>query len=190
MRHIFIRADPSGLWLAADVDYGHYETIQDLPKDVNKALAKRAGSGNITISYNTITGKTIVKLKANYKFSASPPLSTMFGFAAQEVVLKKMTGSPYITDMSILSNIYVYCDIVKPQFVGDTYAQLLKSIPVERKFGDTIAKTYTNIQYVPVQTKSFEIVKILLRGDTGKPVPFKRGKVVITLHFRKHTYFT
>ncbi len=77
-----------------------------------------------------------------------------------------------MADMSILSNIYVYCDIVEPQIVGDTNAQLLKSIPVEGNFGDIIAKTYTNVQYVPVQTKSFEIVKVLLRSDTGKPVPF------------------
>jgi hypothetical protein len=33
-------------------------------------------------------------------------------------------------------------------------------------------------------------VEILLRTDTGDPVPFERGKVVVTLHFRKHTYFT
>ena len=57
------------------------------------------------------------------------------------------------------------------------------------KFGDVIAKTFISIQYVPVQTKSFEVVEVLLRSDTGDPVPFERGKVVITLHFRQHTYF-
>ena len=174
--------DTSGFWLAADVDYGHYETIEDLLKDVNKMLAKRVGSGNIAISYNTITGKTVVKLKTRYKLSVSLPLSTMFGFEAKEIILEKTTTeSPNVADMSVISNIYTYCDILEPQIVGDTNAQLLKSIPVEGKFGDIIAKTYTNIHYVPVQTKLFEIVKILLRGDTGKPVPFERGKVVI--HF-------
>ena len=92
--------------------------------------------------------------------------------------------------MFVISNIYVYCDILKPQIVGDTNAQLLKNIPVEGNFGDIIAKTYTNIQYMPVETKSFEIVKVLLRGNTGNPVQFECGKVVITLHFRKHSYFT
>ena len=48
---------------------------------------------------------------------------------------------------------------------------------------DVIAKTFTNIQYVPVQTKSFEDVEIVLKNDTGKPVPFERGKVIATLHF-------
>ncbi len=92
--------------------------------------------------------------------------------------------------MSPMSTIYVYCDIVEPQVVGDTNAQLLKTIPVEGKFGDVIAKTFTNIQYVPIQTRSFENIEILLRNDTGDPVPFELGKVVITLHFRQRTYFT
>ena len=65
-----------------------------------------------------------------------------------------------------------------------------KTIPVEGKYGDVITKTFTNIQYVPIQTKSFEDMEILLRTDTGEPVPFESGKVVITLHFRQHSYFT
>ncbi len=55
-----------------------------------------------------------------------------------------------MADMSLMSTIYVYCDIVEPQVIGDTNAQLLKTIPVEGKFGDVIAGTFTNIQYVPI----------------------------------------
>ena len=84
----------------------------------------------------------------------------------------------------------MYCDIVEPQVVGDVSAQLLRSIPVEGNFGDIISQTFVNIQHAPVLRKSFEDVEILLRGDTGDPVPFERGKVVVTQHFRKHTYFT
>ena len=103
---------------------------------------------------------------------------------------KKPTESPYVADLTTVLTIYIYCDIVEPQIVGDTSAQLLKSIPAEGRFGDIIAKTFTNIQYVPIRTKSFEVVEVLLRNDPGYPVPFERGKVVITLHFEKHIYFT
>jgi hypothetical protein len=44
------------------------------------------------------------------------------------------------------------------------------------------------MQYVPVQTKSFEDVEILLRNDTGDPVPFERAKVIATLYFRKQSF--
>ena len=114
----------------------------------------------------------------------------MLGFGGTVPVIKKTTESPYAPDLTVVSTIYVYCDIVEPQIVGETSAQLLKSIPAQEKFGDVITKTFTNIQYVPIRTKSFEVVKVLLRSDTGDPVPFERGKVVITLHFRQHNYFT
>ena len=87
----------------------------------------------------------------------------------------KTTESPYVADLAALSTIYIYCNIVQPQIVEDTNAQLLKSIPVVETFGDIITKTFTNIQYVPIQRKSFEDVEILLRSDTGDPVPFDVG---------------
>lgn len=77
-----------------------------------------------------------------------------------------------------------------PQFVGDTNARLLRNIPVEGKSGEVITKTFTNLQYVPAQTKSFEEIESLLKNDTGDPVPFERGKVVTTPHFRQHSYFS
>jgi hypothetical protein len=70
--------------------------------------------------------------------------------------------------------IHTYCNIVKPQIVGNINAKLLKTILVEGKHSDVITKTFTNIQYVPVQTKSFEDVKIFIRTDIGDPVPFER----------------
>ena len=103
---------------------------------------------------------------------------------------KKTTESPYVSDLFGITTIYVYCNIVQPQIVGDSSSHLLRTIPVNGKSGDVIAKTFTNIQYVPVQTKSFEDVEILLRDDTGSPVPFERGKVIATLYFRKQSYFT
>ena len=126
-----------------------------------------------------------------YQLGLTEQMSITLGFGGNDMkIITKTTESPYVADLTIVSTIYMYCDIVEPQIVGDTSAQLLKSIPVEGKFGDIIAKTFTNIQYVPIQTRSFEAVEILLRNDTSDPVPFERGKVVITLHFRQHSYFT
>jgi hypothetical protein len=119
-------------------------------------------------------------------------MSIILGFGGNDTYITKTTVSPYLVDLAAVSNIYVYCDIVEPQIVGDTSVRLLKSIPVQGKFGDVIAKTFTNIQYVPVQKKSFEDMEVLLRSDTGEPVPFERGKVIVTLHFKQQnsSYFS
>ena len=95
-----------------------------------------------------------------------------------------------MADLFGITSIFVYCDIVQPQIVGDTSVPLLRTIPVGEKSGALITKTFTNIQYVPVQKKSFEDVEILLRSDTGDAVPFERGKVIATLYFRKRSYFS
>ena len=110
-------------------------------------------------------------------------LSIMLGFGGKEPIIKKTTESPYAADLTV-------CDIVEPQIVGDTIAQLLESISTQGKFGDVIAETFTNIQYVPILKKSFQVVEVPLKSDAGDPVPFEPGKVVVTLHFRQHTYFT
>ncbi len=186
--HVYY-ADRSGTFSTVYVSYGYYETVQELIKAMNKVLARDVND-NIKLTYNVLTGKVTVQLKNGYQLVLTGRLSIVFGFGGKEVLLKKTTQSPYVADMFPMSTIYVYCDIVEPQIVGDTNAQLLKTIPMEGKFGDVIAKTFTNIQYVPIRTKSFENIEILLRNDTGEPVPFERGKVVSTLHFRQHTYFT
>jgi hypothetical protein len=116
-------------------------------------------------------------------------MSIILGFGGKEIKIVKTTMSPYVADLHGLTTIFAYCNIVQPQIVGDTNAKLLRSVPVEGKMGDVVTKTFTNIQYVPVQTKSFEDIEILLRDDTGDPVSFERGKVLATLHFRQQDRF-
>ena len=182
--HIFYM-DTSGVFQQAIIDYGYHQSMQDLVKAANKALAKNVND-NIKSTYNTLNGKVTVQLKKGYQLGLIGRMSIILGFGDTDLkIITKTTVSPNVTDLTVVSTIYVYCDIVDPQVVGDTSAQLLKSIPAEGKFGDVIAKTFTNIQYVPVQTKSFENVEVLLRNDTGDPVPFERGKVIITLHFKQ-----
>jgi hypothetical protein len=103
-------------------------------------------------------------------------MSIVLGFGGKETKIEKTTTSPYAADLHGFMAIYVYCDIVQPQIVGNTSAKLLRSIPVQAKLGDVITKMFTNIQYVSVQTKSFEDVEIVLRNDTGDPVPLNMGR--------------
>ena len=146
--------------------------------------------GGVHFKEDEVTKKVTMEIKSGYSMILNKRMSRILGFGGVVVRHKKTVESPYISDLSVLSAIYVYCDIVEPQVVGDTNAQLLRSIPLEGKFGDIISETFVNIQYSMVQRKLFEDIEILLRGDTGDPVPFERGKVVVTLHFRKYTYFT
>ena len=44
---------------------------------------------------------------------------------------------------------------------------------------------FDHVQYMPVLSSEFEDVEIEIRDDTGRPVPFERGKVTVTLNLRR-----
>ena len=113
----------------------------------------------------------------------------MLGFGGGDIKIRKSKESPYVPELHSITSIYVYCNIVQPQIVRNTSVPLLRTIPVSGNSGDVITKMFTNIQYMPVQRKSFEDIEILLTTDTGYPMPFERGKVIVTLYFKKQSYF-
>ena len=74
--------------------------------------------------------------------------------------------------------------------LGYPRARFARTQPPSRSFrSHSAAIVQALLQKVPA-TQAIEDVEILLRGDNGDPVPFERGKVVVTLNLRKHTYFT
>ena len=97
------------------------------------------------LTYNSVTGKVTVKLKKWVSAWFNRKIIIVFGFGGKDTKVLKTTESPYIADLAAMSTIYIYCNNVQPQIVGDTNAQLLKSIPVAGTFGDIITKTFTNI---------------------------------------------
>lgn len=88
---------------------------------------------------------------------------------------------PYAADLHGSVMIYVYCNVVQPQVVGDDNGQLIKAIAIEGWFEDIVVCTFTIIQYLPMQ-----------RDELGNLISFKRGKSIVTVHLRKRasSYFT
>ena len=84
-------------------------------------------------------------------------------------------------------SIYVYCDLVKHSFVGDSFSQLLRiiEVPPGSKFRDQILFNYSNIHYIPLRVNEFNTIEIHLKDDQNKTIPFKFGRTIISLHFKK-----
>jgi len=84
-------------------------------------------------------------------------------------------------------SLFVYCNVVHPSFVGDSYTQLLRivEIPSERKFGEQVHLHYQNPFYIPLLTQEFETIEIDIKDETGESVPFEFGRSIVTLHFRR-----
>jgi hypothetical protein len=83
--------------------------------------------------------------------------------------------------------LYVYSNLVKPSFVGDSLTQLIRlvEVPNDIKYGQQIVINYPNPFYVPVLIKEFETIEIDIKDGIGENIPFKFGRAIIVLHFRK-----
>lgn len=90
--------------------------------------------------------------------------------------------------LGLPSELYVYCDIIEPQLVGDVMAPLLRITSVDKStymMSDQKTCIFSEPHYVPVLLSDFENIEIDIRLDTGKPVPFQFGTSCVKLHFRK-----
>ncbi|CAB4011591.1 Hypothetical predicted protein [Paramuricea clavata] len=97
--------------------------MEEFTKGMNNALKQEIGNNtDIYLTYNALTGKVTVHLKPKCKLFLFDKLSLILGFGGKEVKIDKT---------------------VQPQIVGDTSAQLLRSIPVQGKYGEIVTKTFT-----------------------------------------------
>jgi len=83
--------------------------------------------------------------------------------------------------------IYVYYDILEYVLVGDTKAPLLRLVPADGPNGESIYKVFDekSFFYIPLQKKNFDSIEVDIMDDFGEGIPFKTGKLAVTLHFRQ-----
>lgn len=90
--------------------------------------------------------------------------------------------------LGLPSELYIYCDIIEPQYIGDVMAPLLRIVTVEKSsymFSDQKNCIFSKPHYVPVLLTDFSNIEIDIRLDTGNVVPFQFGTSCVKLHFRK-----
>jgi hypothetical protein len=158
---------------------------------LDTAITKDGATG-ISFKFDSLSQKVTVMLNAGRRLSFENDLGVILGFGS-DIVLTKTTAAPFISDLNIsLQSLYVYLNIVDSQIVGDVRAPLLRIVSARGKDGEIITIDYDSPQYVPLATKEFETVEVLITDDTGRKIPFERGRVVITLSFRlrQSPYFT
>lgn len=148
--------------------------------DVKKKLAE-----GLRFNYNTILKRVELKIATVSLVQLSEKLQYSLGF--QELSFDKpYTVAPYPPDMTTgLSSLFVYCDIIKPQLVGNTESPLIRTVPIKGIYGEQIVKDFNPVHYVDLLNKRFDTVSIAIKDDTGAPVKFLFGKTILKLHFRQ-----
>ena len=102
-----------------------------------------------------------------------------------DVMPANWAEAKYVVDMAQgFHSLYLYTDLIDSQPVGNACVPLLRVIPLQQKHGEMVTTHFQNIYYMPLSKLMFDTIHMYIRDDTGKPVPFERGKLVVTLHFR------
>ena len=178
----------------------YYTTIVEYISDINesvKKIFKKEGLGETKyIKFSILNGKVTVT-SSHFTIYLRKEQAIVLGFMKfddpEEVkkITRGTTTGSYNANLHRETNIHVYCDIVQAQIVGDTEVPLIGVIPTAEKTSgmhETVHEV-ENIHYVPIQTKSFQKIKVLLRSSTYEPIPFEYGRATITLHFKPVNYF-
>ena len=85
-----------------------------------------------------------------------------------------------------IHSLFIYCDIIKPNYVGNSYTQLLRVVEIPNfDFGKQVILNYPDCQYHNISCRDFNSIEIDIRDDTGNQVPFMFGRVIVVLHFKK-----
>ena len=103
----------------------YYPSLEQLIKALNASMSKEA-QAKIKFSYNPSSRKVTVDVKRGATIWFTGDIAAVLGFA-QDCFIEKKTSSPYTADINGgFSSLYVYTDIVDPQFVGDVKVPVYK----------------------------------------------------------------
>ena len=161
-----------------------------------RALNDVVKVGIVKFSFEPVTQKVTVCMKGDTTFALYRDLPDILGFGTGDVVVmrtsldrKTLTQGYSIVDLRHgFESLYVYSSIVEPRIVGDKIAPLLRIVLTTGRYGDIVTARFDQVQYIPVLSRKFNSVETEIRDDTGRSVPFERGKVTATLHFRRCSY--
>lgn len=175
-------------WVKTKIPPGNYNTIEGVitvlnsNKDLlNKVLFQmNTASMHVNIS---IIDKSIVSLKM------SSNLCLQLGFEPDNDFCKvSVSRHPANVLLGLPSQLFVYCDLIEAQVIGDVFAQVLRVCALDNKryvYGTQQSHIFSPTHYVPVLRREFENIEIDIRTSTGEHVPFLFGTVCVKLHFKK-----
>ena len=167
---------------------GDYIDVQEVVSMINKHdVVKEYAYFN----YEEKTKRNEINCRSHViQIELSDKLALQLGYSPGENDLKKNNLSirPANLRVGLPSQMYIYCDIVEPQLVGDYMAPLLQMINIDTTnyvYGGSRFMQFHSPHYIPVLKASFESVEIDLRDNTGVKLPFKFGTSCVKLHFKR-----
>ena len=171
------------------IEAGVYATGRRLMTAFHRAFKVKGLKKRATFDFDIRDERAEMTLPVGATLIFSESAKLLTGFTAQSGYRGASSRAVHRAERSPdlsggLYSLYVYCDLVEPHIVGDVTVPLLRIVPTRGREGEMVTVAYDKAQYYPLLRKMFSTVEIDIRDDTGRPVPFQNGQVVVTLHVR------
>jgi hypothetical protein len=169
---------------------GCYDTPQEFINMIHGILKEGASKvpgidKAISFAFDHVTRRIKFTLRSDVdSLYLSEALSNMLGFNFR--AMKNSQIAEKEPDMRAgFESMYVYCNILEPQIVGNISAPLLRIVNTEGKYPEIIVKTFDEPRYIPVLVKDISMIEVNIKNDVNEYVNFIYGKVIVKLHFRR-----
>jgi len=169
-----------------DLSKRKYQTLRELVHFINTEMRTGFKKTNKSYcSYNPSSLRIEFFLEKNEFIQLDEDSMDLLGFSFiryEGIYATSYLKSPYLNTVNAL---YIYSDISEYQYIGDTYAPLLRVVAVPNvQYNEYVDVIYDNPHYVPVLRNSIETIELDIRSDTGDQILLNAGKGFVKLHFR------
>ena len=196
----------------ARLEQGNYDDAQQLVNQVEKSIRAAVGyelRHHFRLEYMD-DKRCLVRLHRGCAMVLPAELGQMLGFRTNlrlhlsnyRDVASRVSASDmrymtnvdrelHISDMTVyvrraVHSLYVYCDIISYQIVGDSMAPLLRAVTVSgAEEAEVISHIFNKVHYLALERSVYETIEIHIADDTGTDIAFNHGHVIVKLHFRK-----
>ncbi len=170
------------------IPVGHYEAPKEIIKNINALMVAILGLPKLGKREGFYVSNGLVGVKLPYdgiEVEMDWPLAALLGFEERVISGMERESAEYPFDVkNNFYSLFIYSDVIQPQIIGDTYAQLLQVTPAPQRTNNIISHTFNPVQYVPLQKSHFETIEIAIRNSAGDLIPFTTGLSIVKLHFR------
>lgn len=117
-----------------------------------------------------------------------PVTKLMYTIGHDEIcdVQGSIIKSPFVADVHRnRRTLFVHCDIIKSQLVGDLYIPLLRTIAIQGRTDEVVSVSFPNIHYMGIERSTFQVIEVHITDEIGRNIPFQQGRVIVELHFKR-----
>jgi len=94
-------------------------------------------------------------------------------------------GNMSIFERAGSTKLFIYCNIIEPQYVADVLAPCLRIVPYKGEFRSLEHHSFLSPQFMNVNVSEFDYIHIYILNEVGEPVNFEFAPFSLTLRFRE-----